>query len=322
MMTQRGACPTICRYLDDFLLVSASRDLATKSLAIMIDTATKAGFKVQASKTQGPARQLEFLGLIIDTVRQELRISPDRLQEIKELLQEWIEKSSCTKRQILSIIGKLAFCSKMVRSGRKFLRRLIELSKKVKNLHHTIKLTSPAKADLMWWNKSLASHNGITWLHDYWDESIAIITYTDASDIAAGVLYERSWTMRVFDGPYKWIKDMPIAWRELYAIVLGLAVFGQKMQYKTLKMFTDNQAVLHCVNKGSSKDTALMGLIRAMYHYTAVYHINYKAFYISTHHNVASDSLSRLDMPRFRQACPEADQSMTAPVDVLIDFEC
>ena len=123
----------------------------------------------------------------------------------------------------------------------------------------------------------------IVWLYDYWDDAAATVTYTDASYLAAGVLYER-WTMRVFEGTYRWIQNMPTEWRELYAIVLGLAVFGKMMYGRTLKMFTDNGAVLHCVNKGSSKDTALMGLIRATYHYTAIYHINYKAFYILFYH--------------------------------------
>ena len=40
---------------------------------------------------------------------------------------------------------------------------LIELSKKVKHLHHQITLTHQAKVDLKWYTRSIQSHNGVTW---------------------------------------------------------------------------------------------------------------------------------------------------------------
>ena len=52
----------------------------------MLDTCEMAGFRVQHEKTQGPSRVLEFLGITIDTISGQLRISEDRMQEIRELL--------------------------------------------------------------------------------------------------------------------------------------------------------------------------------------------------------------------------------------------
>ena len=116
------------------------------------------------------------------------------------------------------------------------------------------------------------------------------------------------------------MKKTNIAWRELYAIVLCVAVFGERMSNNSVKMFTDNMAIMHCVNTGTSKDVAIMGLLRSLYYYTTKYNIQYRAHYVPTYDNGPSDSLSRNDMKRFRLLCPNADSDITQPIDVLTDF--
>ena len=53
-----------------------------------------------------------------------------------------------TKRELLSLIGSLSFACKVVKPGRMFLRRLIDLSTSVTNLNHHISLSSEARADI------------------------------------------------------------------------------------------------------------------------------------------------------------------------------
>ena len=60
-----------------------------------------------------------------------------------------------TKRDLLSLIGKLSFAAKDVPSGRLFLRRLIELSNMVSKLHHHIHLNVEVREDIIWWNRFL-----------------------------------------------------------------------------------------------------------------------------------------------------------------------
>ena len=148
MMIARGASYCILNYLDDYVGVSGTKEHAADTLNIMIDTCRHAGFKVQDTKTISPARCLEFLGVEIDTIAGQLKVSEDRMKEIKDLLDEWMGNAKCTKWELLSLIGKLSFCGRVVRSGNKFLRRLIELSKKAKNLHFKLTLTHQAKCDI------------------------------------------------------------------------------------------------------------------------------------------------------------------------------
>ena len=92
------------------------------------------------------------------------------------------------------------------------------------------------------------------------------------------------------------------------------------MSGKSLAMYTDNQAVQCCVNSETSKEPQLMALLRALYYYVTVYNIRYRAYYVSTHDNGPADSLSRLDLCRFRSLCTDMDHDMTPPVLPILDI--
>ena len=80
----------------------------------------------------------------------EASITPERKEALlAELNQFW--RRRCKKRELLSLIGKLSFASKVVPSGRIFLRRLIDISTSVEKLHYHLPLTQEAKLDMKWW---------------------------------------------------------------------------------------------------------------------------------------------------------------------------
>ena len=106
----------------------------------------------------------------------------------------------------------------------------------------------------------------------------------------------------------------------MFAVVLCIAVFGHLMEDQLVKMYIDNQAVIHCINAGSSRDDGIMSLIRSLYYYITIHRIRYRAYYVSSLDNAYSDSLSRLQFNRFHQLCPWADPCMTKPCEILLDF--
>ena len=117
------------------------------------------------------------------------------------------------------------------------------------------------------------------------------------------------------------MKAMSIAWIELYATVLGIALFGIRMTDSQLVMYTDNQAIMHSINSGTCKDPSIMALIRALYFHTTRYHIRYRSCYIHTLSNDAADSLSRLQYDRYKIVHPGAETNLTPPCKVVIDFD-
>jgi hypothetical protein len=149
-------------YLDDYLTAGPpDSPVCANNLEIMLATCKTTGFRVNPRKVEGPAAILEFLGIIIDTIRQELRISAERLAEVMAELSQWAGRKKGTKRELLSLIGKLTFVSRVVKSGRTFVRRMIELTKRVRHLHYKVTLNKDFQADIQWWLDYLPSWPGM-----------------------------------------------------------------------------------------------------------------------------------------------------------------
>ena len=153
------------------------------NLAIMSHTCKLLGFSVQSKKLVYPTTVLEYIGIIIDSDLMQLRISTERLTEITIELNMWKNRKQCTKRELLSLIGKLSFVARVVRSGRTFLRRLIDESKKAKYLHYRISLSKAMQQDVDWWISYLPSWNGVSMIYENTSSTNADLNlWTDASD--------------------------------------------------------------------------------------------------------------------------------------------
>lgn len=112
----------LIHYLDDYLMAEKPRSLACQEyLDCFLRVCTTLGVPVAFDKVDGPATTITFLGLDIDTDRQEIRLPPDKLANILAELAHWQTRRKATKRQLQSIIGKLAFVCRAVPAGRLFL---------------------------------------------------------------------------------------------------------------------------------------------------------------------------------------------------------
>ncbi len=109
-----------------------------------------------------------------------------------------------------------------------------------------------------------------------------------------GIVCGNAWTVFEFTGKYLWMPKKPIAWREMFAVVLLLCTFGHSLHNRSVTMFVDNMGMVQCINSGKSKDSAIMGLIRALYYYTCIYHVNYKSVHLYSVDNGSADALRRL----------------------------
>lgn len=112
-------------YVDDFLTAGPpNSDVCHVHLALIKAICAHIGFPLKWEKGEGPATTMVFLGIVLDTVRMELMLPEEKVGQLKALLEEWARKKACRKRELLSLIGKLAHACKIVRVGRLFLRRM------------------------------------------------------------------------------------------------------------------------------------------------------------------------------------------------------
>jgi len=145
-------------------------------------------------------------------------ISEDRKATLLKEIHSSMQLEECTKRQLLSLIGKLSFVCKVIPAGRIFLQRLIDLSTSVSQLHHLIPINLEAKLDLVWWSDFLPNWSGTSViLETRWTFSPAMNLYTDASGkkgcgaFCSGRWLQAHWTPAQL--------GLPIVWKKLFVIV-------------------------------------------------------------------------------------------------------
>ena len=111
----------------------------------------------------------------------ELRLPQDKLARLKQLVLTWCRKKECRKRDLLSVIGVLSHAYKVIKAGRSFLIRLIDLSKAAKRPEHFIRLNRQAKSDLEWWLTFANSWNGVSMMFNADKFQCSVAMALDAS---------------------------------------------------------------------------------------------------------------------------------------------
>lgn len=309
-MIYEGISPDTVRYVDDFLTIGATSADCAHSIHTMLATCSKAGFQVQMSKVTQPSHIVEFLGIVIDSQNKELRISVERMDEINTLLQDWAGKATCTKRQLLQLIGKLAFASRVVRTGRAFLGRLIQLAKKARHLHHRVRIGSTARADIKWWTKCLSTHNGITMFDEDWSATNYLDCYTDASDWGYGSVIANEWIAMSYTGDIAPLKSYSINWRELHAACKALVTWAPIYRSRHILFHIDNSSVCCILNKLYTPIPEMMELVRLWCSTVELYQIKVCVVYISTHLNTVADALSRGAIDKAKELMPESPRQV------------
>ena len=250
IMRRNRGVPHIINYLDHFFTAGPpNTDVCRQNVQLMTELCTSINAPVKHEKTEGPSTSITFLGIRLDSVAMTGSITPARKEELLQSLHTFITSRTCTKRSLLSLIGKLAFACKVVPPGRIFLRRLIDLSTSVSRLHHHITLNREAKADLHWWLNFLPSWSGTSLLlQSHWSLAPDLQLATDASYSGYGGYWASHW----FSQPWpSSLRHYPIAWREMYAVLVACTTWGTAWQRRRILFHCDNSAVVHVWQKGS-----------------------------------------------------------------------
>lgn len=304
----------VIHVLDDYLFLEKSVNRCSESLQSFISMCNSIGVPIAADKTDGPHQEIVFLGITVSTLFMEARLPFDKLNRCMVLLSEFKKRKKVTLRELLSVIGILQFATSVIVPGRAFLRRLIDLTKGVRCLNFKIRLTRAARADLETWENFLQSFNGRSFfLEDELLSNHEIQLFTDASTtLGFGAVFGPFW----FFGPWC-IEGIPITPLEFYPIVAALYVWGKELKNRSISMFTDNLALVHIINKQTSKDPCIMLLMRFMVLYCLKYNILFRARHVCGARNILADALSRLQVQKFRSLHPHANSHPTPIPDAV-----
>lgn len=301
----------ILHLLDDFLTIDPPDFDAERTMALMTMIFKRLNVPISASKTMGPLTCIEYLGIILDTDKLEARLPQVKVDRICNFINSILEKSTCTKRELLQLLGHLNFASRVVVPGRSFVSYLIKLSTKVKELHYYVNLRRQERVDLEFWLRFLHSWNGVNMFYDSnYTSNFDMQLFTDASSTVGfggyfnGKWFSSEWPVEL---PLLNDKTLSMAFLELYPIVVATLLWGSEWKCKKILFYCDNESTVSIVNKGRSKCTEIMKLMRQLTWCACINNFQFSAKHIEGRKNNISDALSRLQIVKFRKLAPHAE---------------
>lgn len=283
-------------YLDDFAVLGQPDSQECQlALDILKRICAYLGVPLAPDKQDGPSAVIVFLGIIIDTLKQELRLPEEKLKRLLELLAQWEHKKTCTRQELESLLGTLLDACKVIPAGRAFTRRALSLLSIAKRRHHHIRLNKEMRSDLLWWKVFAARWNGASLIiHD----TTKYVLTTDASGHwGCGAWHDTKWFQLAWN---EGSEDLHISAKELIPIIVAAVIWGHTWKGEKVIARCDNMAVVAVLNSRCSKDTHLSQMLRCLFFIEAHHQFELEATHIPGRHNDLADDLSRNNLAAFR----------------------
>lgn len=300
-------------YLDDFLVTGETEHECRLAQQCLIEILRSLGFFIAWDKCVSPCQHLTYLGVIFDTSEMSVKVPPNKLRKLHDELKFFEGRKRATLKQVQRLCGILAHCSKVVKGGRTFSHRVIELLKGWPPNVKRIRLSDRFKYDIMWWRDFASVFNGKNLMVKYNYGQGPYFT-TDACIAGYGLWSDQDWQAGLYDSSLSpdisflnpvhshWVnvhlQDVSSANNinvlELIPIWLSLVRWGHIWRDLHAVCFTDNTSVMFMVNKGISANSSCMVLLRDIFWRCAINNIHLTARHVPGNVNVIADLLSRV----------------------------
>ena len=290
MMLRRGY--NIVVYLDDFLIIEKSRERCLEAQQCLIQLLRMLGFSIAWEKVEGPTQILTFLGVSIDTLKDELVLPEGKLHEFEMLVDEVLSCTRISLKKLQSLAGKLNWASSVVRGGRTYLRRILDVMKPLKMGHHKLKVSDEMRKDLYWWKMFLRSFNGVKVLRY---ASVTHFVYVDACDTGGACFYNGDWQYVSWKCDFPMMKNAHINVKEAMMVLLATHRWSHLWVGGDVIVRCDNKTAVSAFYKYTSRSKPIMQMVREVFQCSVIFDYQLKCWFLPGKNNFVADSLSRLD---------------------------
>ena len=293
----------VCNYVDDFGGVEPTEERAWAAFTALELLLEDLGLQESRKKAVHPTKRIVFLGVKFDSEAMEMSVPPEKIAEIKAEITKWIRKTTISKKELQSLLGKLMWVSKVVKYSRPFMGRLLEQLRSVSRVPDSrkVKLTEESRKDIRWWGIYLEHFNGVTMLIN---EDPIMLSYEQLLDcpfeICAGDATPTGGG--AWHGAEYWCGDLPqnlkdvsipIHLKEFWVVIVSAKLWGESWTGRTITIFCDNDAVCDSLVHRKPRDPALLSLLREFLHLVVTRKFFPIIRKIDTKKNEIADHLSR-----------------------------
>jgi len=276
-------------FVDDFLIVGDSREAARLGGETLEEVLHEMGIPWAPHKQRGPARCMEFLGLLLCNVpgHRCVALTAKRQEKLMAQLDLWMGRKpsrvgigavTADVRELASFLGHLVFCSQVVPQGRTYMQGMLsqfaglEVDWRRGEVRPTggsegwrkgVEIRAGFWRDLEWWRERLA-HRNSTPMEVPARGEVAVCG-TDASDWGTGQLvWESGQRAEVALRFTLAERARSINWRELLGILRVVELYGVELRGRSLLIEGDNTASLAAAEKESSRAEDSQELVRRL----------------------------------------------------------
>ena len=305
--------PNVINYIDDFLVHGDTFEQCQEAQTVLIRLLGQLGFHVSWKKCTTPSTRVKYLGIIFDSITMELSLPQDKLDKLHVELGFFSGRSRATKRQLQRLCGIISHCSKVVRGGRTFSRRIIDLLKNLPKGNPRIRLSEQFRLDIDWWTSFAAVFNGKERLIRQQVEVIPQV-FTDSCLKGYGLVVDNDWQAGYFNSSLlpvghdhlnaqhnHWMNvdvdvqdQYNINYLELLPVQQALNRYVTSWSDSHVIIFTDNTQVVSMINHGISDNSDCMNTLREMFWVAARNNIYLTGRHIPGRMNSLPDLLSRI----------------------------
>ena len=281
-------------YIDDMLCVGSDLCNCQDAYDTLIDLIVSLGLVVNESKCCGPVEVITFLGVKINCVTRKLSLPDVKLAEFRVLVDAWSKRRRVTKHELQVFLGKLNWAARVVRGGRTFVRRLIDLLPRAKAANHHIRLTPEAKEDISWWKDGLVNFHGCC--NFVCDVPLPAFMFScDACLSGGGAHFGEDWHFWLWHVDFPEIEDSHINVLELFTVLLSLIKWGEELSGSHVIIRSDNMVTVSALNKSTSRGPEIMPLVRQIFWLCVKHGIVITGQFIPGKVNILADRISRLE---------------------------
>ena len=303
MTTDEEVAYNVVNYVDDMGGVESTLGRSTQAFKALGWLLEDLGLVESTEKAEPPTTQITYLGVEFDSLAMEMRVPADKLQEIKSEIRLWLRRTTITKKDLQSLLGKLFWVGKVVKHSRVFLGRMLEQLRTMSGMQDNkkVKLLDETRKDILWWANFLEHYNGVEIItiedpirlsYQQLLETPHDICAGDATPVGGGAWHGYEY----WCGPLPHeLQDpkIPIHLKEFWVMVVSAKLWGDTWTGRPIVLYCDNDAVCEVVWHKKPRDHMMLSLLREFLHVVVS-----KKFYpvirkIATTENHLADHISR-----------------------------
>ena len=152
-------------YSDDILISGRTKTDCLQKAKKVMTLLQECNFKINMKNSiLGPTQQIEFLGLILDSIQMKVFLPEPKVLDLIESCQAILSVTSLTARSLASLQGKMSSCLQEVLPALTFYRAIQadihQAIGKTNNFNKKLILSSEAKSEILWWIVNVHQWNG------------------------------------------------------------------------------------------------------------------------------------------------------------------